>query len=182
MMKCPILLLLSFLCSFVASAQTSDNRSKYTFSGYVKDSRTGEALIGATISIKELPSVGTISNAYGFFSLTVAKGKYTVTAFFIGYEAQSQQVVLDKNQKVVFNLSEKAFEQKEVVVTGEKKDENITAIPMGIDKLDMKGIQSVPVIFGEKDVLKDHSTFTRNESSEKETADFMCEVEDLIRI
>jgi hypothetical protein len=154
MMKCVVLLLLSFLYSFVASAKTSDNRNKYTFSGYVKDSRSGEALIGATISIKELPSTGTISNAYGFFSLTVAEGTYTITVFFIGYEAQSRQVVLDKNQKIIFNLSEEAIEQKEVVVTGEKKDENITATPMGIDKLDVKGIQSVPVLFGEKDVLK----------------------------
>ena len=154
MMKCIVLLLLSFLYLFVASAQTGDNRNKHTVNGYVKDSRSGEALIGATIAIKELPSTGTISNAYGFFSLTVAEGTYTVIVFFVGYEAQSQQVVLDKNQKIIFNLSEKAIEQKEVVVTGEKKDENITATPMGIDRLDVKGIQSVPVLFGEKDVLK----------------------------
>ena len=154
MNKCIVLLLLSFLYSIVASAQPSDNRNKYTFSGYVKDSRSGEPLIGATIAIKELPSTGTISNAYGFYSLTVAEGTYTFTVFFIGYEAQSRQIVLDKNQKIVFNLSEKAIEQKEVVITGEKKDENITASQMGIDKLDVKGIQSVPVLFGEKDVLK----------------------------
>ncbi|MGD1045819.1 MAG: TonB-dependent receptor [Bacteroidota bacterium] len=153
-MKYIVLLLLNFLYSFFASAQTSDNRNKYTFSGYVKDLRSGEALIGATIAIKELPSTGTISNAYGFFSLTVAEGTYTVTVFFVGYESQSQQVVLNKNHKIVFNLSEKAVEQKEVVVTGEKKDENITAPQMGLDKLDVKGIQSVPVLFGEKDVLK----------------------------
>jgi hypothetical protein len=145
---------MSFLYLFVAPAQTASTRNKYTLNGYVKDSHTGEALIGATITMKELPSTGIVSNAYGFFSLTVAEGTYTVTVFFIGYKAQSQQVVLDTNQKIVFNLSEKALEQEEVVITGEKKDENITATRMGIDKLDVKGIQSVPVLFGEKDVLK----------------------------
>ncbi len=58
---------------------------KITISGTVQDTKTGEALIGASIRLKATPSVGTVTNDYGFYSLTLEKGTYTLLFDFIGY-------------------------------------------------------------------------------------------------
>jgi len=72
----------------------------------------------------------------------------------MGYTPFSQQVVMKQNVKLNIETSGKGVEQKAVVVTGEKKDENIKEIQMGMEKLDVKSIQDIPVLFGEKDVIK----------------------------
>ena len=134
--------------------RTENGLNKYTINGYVKDSQTGEVLIEAVIVVKELPQAGTTTNAYGFYSLTIPEGTYTLSAQLMGYEPRALQITLNQNVKQNFLLIEKSVEQKEVVVTGERNDENIKSIQMGVDKIDVKGIQSVPVLLGEKDVLK----------------------------
>lgn len=138
-----------YLLDFSTYAQT-----KYTMSGYVKDEKTGEELIGATVFIKELQTVGTATNAYGFYSITIPYGNYNVTAQFIGYEPQSLQITLKQNVKQNFTLSENAIQLREVVVTSERKDENITKNMMGFEKINIQEIKNIPVIFGEKDILK----------------------------
>ncbi|MFH0866397.1 MAG: TonB-dependent receptor [Bacteroidota bacterium] len=138
-----------FLLSFSALAQ-----NKYTISGYVKDAKTGEELIGATVFIKELPVTGASTNAYGFYSITIPKGNYAVTAQYIGYEPKSDTIELMQNTQQDFVLSENATQLKQLEITAEKKDNNITKTQMGIEKIDMKEINDIPVIFGEKDVLK----------------------------
>ena len=144
-----ILFCLSF--AVVTFAQTP---VKYTISGYVKDVKTGEEIIGATIIIKEIPATGVNTNAYGFFSITIPEGTYTIITQFVGYEPKSEQVVLKQNTKMDFILSEKTNQLNEVVVTDEKKNDNITNTSMGVDKLDIQQINNIPVLFGEKDVLK----------------------------
>ncbi len=142
-----LFILLAF--SFTVNAQ-----NKFTISGYVKDSQTGEALIGASVYIKELTTTGTSTNAYGFYSLTVPEGSYTVSSQFIGYEVISVRIELKQSIKHDFILSEKINTLKEVVVTSEKKGENITRISPGIEKMNIKEIQTIPVLLGEKDVMK----------------------------
>ncbi|MFZ1977014.1 MAG: hypothetical protein WAV76_03580, partial [Bacteroidota bacterium] len=68
MVKTAIGMLLLIIFASTLTAQTEQVRKKHTISGYVKDSKTGEALIGATIMLSELPQTGTVSNAYGFYS------------------------------------------------------------------------------------------------------------------
>jgi hypothetical protein len=131
-----------------------DNPNTFTISGFVKDSLTGEMLIGAAITVKEMPQTGAISNAYGFYSLTIREGTYNLTAHFTGYKPLSFQVTLNQNVRQNFNLVEKSVEQKEIVIMGERKDDNVTNTQMGIDKLDVKEIQNVPVLLGEKDIIK----------------------------
>jgi hypothetical protein len=145
-------LLLSVIFSFLVFSVQA--QTKFTISGYVKDAKTGEELIGANIIIKELSATGAIANAYGFYSITIPEGNYTVTAQFIGYEPNSVTLELKQNTKLNFTLSEKVSELGEVVITAEKKDENITKTQMGIEKIDVKTIEKIPVIFGEKDILK----------------------------
>jgi hypothetical protein len=129
-------------------------QSKFTLSGYVRDTRSGEELIGAVIRINELPSAGIATNAFGFYSLTIAQGKYTVTVNFIGYETLSVPIDLTKNITRNFSLAEKVKELDEVVVTSEKRNDNVTKIQMGIEKLNIQEIKSIPAFFGERDVLK----------------------------
>ena len=154
MSKAGLVMIMIMTLASSLSAQTEPVRKKYTISGHVKDSKTGEAMIGATIMLEELPQIGTASNAYGFYSLTVSEGTYTIITRYMGYTPFSQQVVMKQNVKLNIELLEKGVEQKAVVVTGEKKDENIKEIQMGMEKLDVKSIQDIPVLFGEKDVIK----------------------------
>ncbi len=130
-------------------------QNKFTISGNVKDSATGELLIGVSVSVAELKETGTVSNSYGFYSLTIPAGKYTVTAQLIGYKAKSVQINLLQNTKINFNLSEKSTQLNEVVIGGEgKNNDNVTNPEMGVVKLDVKQISVIPVIFGEQDILK----------------------------
>lgn len=129
-------------------------QKKVTLSGNIKDSKTGEQLIGASITIKEIPEVGATTNAYGFYSLTIPVGNYTVIVQFMGYEPKTVQLKLSQSTKQDFILGEKVSTLDEVVVVGERKDQNITKVQMGIEKISTKEIERIPVIFGEKDVLK----------------------------
>jgi hypothetical protein len=125
-----------------------------TLSGYIRDAKTGEDLIGATVSVKELSGRGTATNSYGFYSLSLPSGQYQITAQYMGSEPSIQQVNLTKSQKIDFILAPRDNALGEVVVTSQRKNDNITKLDMGVQKLDTKDIQNIPVIFGEKDVLK----------------------------
>lgn len=150
-MKKKGLFILTIFCLFGFSAYA---QTKYTISGYVKDVKTGEELIGATVFIKELQTVGTLTNAYGFYSITIPEGDYTVTAQFIGYKPKSIIINLNQNSKFNFTLIEKVNVLEEVVVSAKRQDENITKTQMGVEKIDAKTIEKIPVLFGEKDILK----------------------------
>lgn len=127
---------------------------KFTLSGSVKDANTGEELLGATILVKELSATGTTTNMYGFYSLTLPVGEYTIIAQYIGYETQSFKVNLNQNIKKDIKLSQSSKQLKEVVIVDEKKDENITKTQMGVEKISVKDIEAIPVLMGERDVLK----------------------------
>jgi len=141
-------------CVLCLLAVSSSAQKKYTISGFVKDAKTGEELIGATVVIKEIQATGTATNAYGFYSITIPEGKYTVTAQFVGYQSKAVEINLTQSVKQDYTLEEKASVLTEVVVSGERKDDNVTNTQMGVDKINIKEIENIPVIFGEKDVLK----------------------------
>jgi TonB-dependent Receptor Plug Domain. len=128
--------------------------SKYTVSGYVKDARTGEALIGAIIYIKEIPSAVTSTNNYGFYSITLKEGKYSVIGQFVGYGASFVDVSLTESKRIDFNLNEKVTELNEVIVTAEKRNENVTRTQMSVNQINIQEIKNIPAFMGEKDVLK----------------------------
>lgn len=111
-------------------------------------------MIGVSVYVQELKDIGATCNAYGFYSLTLPEGKYHTICSFIGYKTDTVFINLNSNIKSDRMLSENVSELNEVVITAEKKDENITKTQMGVEKIDMKTIEKIPVIFGEKDVLK----------------------------
>ncbi len=128
-------------------------QGKHTVSGTVSDAATSEELIGATVYIKEL-GVGTTTNTYGFYSLTVADGDYELVAQFIGYSPMSKKISLSQNIKVNFSLETTTTEIEQVVVQGEKLNKNLTRPDMGMEKLQIATIKSIPALFGETDVIK----------------------------
>ena len=143
------LCLLLLLASGPAWAQ-----SRITLSGTVKDASSGENLSGATIRVVELSGVGTGANAYGFFTLTVPAGTYTVEVSFVGFTTQKRSVTATASQRLEFKLAPGGSELTEVVVTARGTDAGISKAQMGVETIDLKQIAKVPVLFGEKDVIK----------------------------
>ena len=129
-------------------------QTKFTLSGTIKDENTGEDLIGATVSVKELPNKGTAANTYGFYSLTLPAGSYEISVQYIGYKPNIQTIKLDQSLKLNFTLTKQSQELDEVIVTSTRKNENVTQTQMGLQKIDLKELKNIPVLFGEKDVLK----------------------------
>ncbi len=140
--------ILVLLVCVLASAQ-----EKFTINGYVKDVANGESLIGATVLIKEL-GAGNITNVYGFYSITVPPGEYTIEYRYIGFVTQSQTITLNENMRIDVELAEERTELEEVVVTAEPEDENVTSAEMSVAKLDIKTISKLPSFLGEVDVIR----------------------------
>lgn len=142
--------LVAFLFLFSASTYSQE---KIILSGFVKDSATGESLIGALIQ-QEGTNNATSSNSYGFFSLTLTNPNPKVSFSFIGYETQIQDLQLAKNSRITIELKAKSNEIDEVLITGNQKNGNVTSPQMGRVNFTMEEIANVPVVFGEKDILK----------------------------
>lgn len=142
----PIIIFL--MSSFTAKSQN------FTINGSVKDKANGEDIIGAVIGVKEIPGKGTSTNAYGFFSLTIPAGKYTLFFQYLGYNTQELRVDLSDNVTIRIELAEEGTTLGEVEVVGEKKDGNVRGNDMGVVKIDPKAVESVPVLFGERDIIK----------------------------
>ena len=124
-----------------------------TVNGTVKDKLTGESITGAVIKIDQLANVVITSNEYGFYAISLPKGKYDLRISFVGYEEKRVPIVL--NGPFIANVFLESKNQlTEVVVATKRKDDNLTKAQMGTETLNMQSISKVPVIFGEKDVLK----------------------------
>jgi len=124
-----------------------------TLSGYLKNKDNGEALIGATVFVPELKT-GVITNNYGFYSISVRPGAYTVNFSFIGYQTQSPFVNLTSSKQMNIMLEEETKQIDEVVVTGEKKNRNVENLQMSMEKVQVKMIRKLPSFMGEVDVIK----------------------------
>ncbi|HEY4327773.1 MAG TPA: TonB-dependent receptor [Mucilaginibacter sp.] len=145
----PLLLVLILTFSISAFAQKN-----YIISGTISDKSTGEQLIGATIRIKELPQNGTATNSYGFYSLSAPDGEYTLVFSYIGYETVEQKISLHKSQAINLGLPAKNQLTEVVISSNKPNNDNVASAQMGAEKLDMAQINNVPVLFGEKDILK----------------------------
>lgn len=147
-------LLIFIICSLFITLNGFSQIEKYTISGSIKDVENGEDLIGVNVIVKEQPGIGTISNVYGFYSLTLPKGKYTIVYRYIGYDIKEFPVTLDKNITNNIEIKPASTTLKTVEVTGEKEDNNIRSNEMSVSKIEMKEIENIPVLFGERDVMK----------------------------
>lgn len=129
-------------------------QNKVTLNGTIRDKASGEEIIGATIRIAELSKIGISTNEYGFFSLTLEPGNYTFITSYIGYEDYIEKINLQATQSIKWTLQQKSQNLEEVKIVAKKENENITQTTMGVEKMNMKDIAKLPVLFGEKDILK----------------------------
>lgn len=142
-----------FLFSITTLAQGG---GKHSLSGTISDEATGETLIGATVMLSGEGGAiiaGAATNEYGFYSITVAAGTYQVKCTYIGYTAKSATVTLQADQKMDLRLGA-GTELKEVEITGEQKGVELQRANIGTERMDMKDVEKLPMIFGERDVLK----------------------------
>ena len=124
-----------------------------SLSGYLEDLETGESLIGANVLIKEL-NIGCSTNNYGFFSLTIPKGEYTIICSYIGYDNINRKIIINKDKSEKFKLSPSSFQIDEVTISTKKEDYNIKSSDLGNVELEVKKLEKLPVLMGEKDILK----------------------------
>jgi len=144
------ILVILFISLFVFQASA---QKKYTISGYVKEKSNGENSIGASVYIKELLK-GNTTNTYGYYSITIPEGEYTLVVSYIGYKDIEQKISLHKDIRLNFEIEENVITTEEFQVVGEREDQNTNDAKMSTVELEVDKIKSLPAIFGEIDVLK----------------------------
>ena len=140
-----LVVLLSVFASFA--------QEKFTLSGTIIDANSNETLIGVNVVIPELKT-GVTTNEYGFYSITLPKGIYSVQISYLGYQNIEESINLNQNTKNNFNLYSNETALKEVVITGNKTKIDIKKPEMSVNKLSISAIKKMPVVLGEVDVLK----------------------------
>lgn len=128
-------------------------QEKATLSGVVSDANNNETLIGVSIYISEL-NIRTYTNEYGFYSITLPNGKYSLKISSIGYEAISQELEITQNSKKNFSLKANNQELKEIIITEKSSKLNIKKPEMSVNKLAISTIKQMPVLMGEVDIIK----------------------------
>ena len=126
---------------------------RVTVSGYIKDARTGEELIGVPVYVKELKT-GSTSNVYGFYSVSLPPGTYHFRFSYLGYAQMDTLLQIDKNITLNLDMHPAQVELREVVIAAEKENQHVTGIKMSSEKLNMETVKTIPAFMGEVDVLK----------------------------
>src|SRR5690606_2177859 len=143
-----------FIIILLLPGLSSYAQKKFTVHGTIKDASTGETLIGASIRVQGFSALGTTTNSYGFYSLSPAEGEHTLLFSYIGYETVVEKVSLHGNQTLNVSLTPSGT-LEEVVIRADRSDhDQIRSPQMGVEKLNMAQINMVPVVMGERDILK----------------------------
>ena len=145
----------SLLIVLLASVGLSNlnAQNKVTLSGYVKDSANGEALTSATISV-EGSAFPSATNMYGFYSLSLLPGSYTVSISNFGYKTEKIQIEILNNITKNIDLSRSESNLKNAVVKGKKKENQVEKVEMSTNNLNIIQIKKVPALLGEVDIVK----------------------------
>lgn len=141
---------------FIASlfvVQIIFSQQKYTISGTISDAKTNETFFGVSVYVLETKTGG-LTNEYGFYSLTLPEGEYTLQVSYLGFNTELKKVSLTSNQRINFSLNESSNELEEVVISSEKKFTDVRKPEMSTNKLTITEIKKIPVILGEVDVIK----------------------------
>ena len=127
---------------------------KFTVSGNVRDADDGEDLIGVSIAVMQAGNRGTTSNSYGFYSISLPEGKYTLRFSYIGYADREIAVDLTADSRLNVALKTDAKQLEEVVVSAQSRNANVSSPEMGVDRISAATIKKIPVLMGEVDVIK----------------------------
>lgn len=142
-----------FIVVFLLITSSLFAQEKFTFSGTVLDNQSNETLIGVNIIVPEISS-GTITNEYGFFSITLPKGEYKVLVSYLGFKTIEETITLEKNISKIYKLEESAETLGEVVIEQDVERLNIKNPQMSVNALSIATIKNMPVVLGEVDVIK----------------------------
>ena len=132
---------------------SSSAQEKFTISGFIRDSLSRETLIGASLQTKN-PIKGISTNQYGYFSITLPKGRYVFFLSYIGYVPLEVEVDLDQDIVRDFFLLSKSSLSQEIVISSRRRDLNVKSAQMGQIDLSINKVKALPVLFGEVDPLK----------------------------
>ena len=141
-----------FVFLFILTLPVTLFAQKVSLSGYMRDAQTGENIIAGTVYIKEA-DLAVQTNTYGFYSASVKPGSYTVTYSYVGYTTIVQNFNLIASKTYNAEM-QSATNLQEVKVTAGRRDENVRNSEMGTVTLSMAQIKTLPVLFGEVDLLK----------------------------
>ena len=147
-MRILVFLFLSVFTSVALIAQ-----EKKTISGYVKDASSGELLIGAAIQVKD-QNLTASTNSYGYFSMDITEKEVELIISFVGYKPLLSKVNTFETKRLSFELEPLDNILEEVVISGRKRNDNVTNAQMGALNFTMEEVKNVPVLFGERDILK----------------------------
>ena len=145
-------ILAGFMCLVSLSGHA---QVRHTISGYVKDDQSGETLIGANVYLENDATTGTVTNTYGFFSMTLPEGVHRIVVSYLGYQHHVEELTLLSNTNLNISMVQ-GIEMQEVVVAakGEEEDENVQSTSMGRVSLPIEQIKVLPALLGEVDILK----------------------------
>ncbi len=142
---------LNLLFFFIFHSLSAEKRC--TISGFIKDSVSGEELIGATIKFQNT-YLGCVTNDYGYYSFSVPTGEYTIVVSYIGYKSIKRKVILKENIRWDIDMTQKVDLLDEVNVITNSSQKQLKSSYMGVNSIEMSEIRNIPVIFGEQDILK----------------------------
>ena len=142
-----------FLYIFFLFNLSLNAQKNYTLSGYVLDSQSNELIIGSSVIVEGL-NIGTITNSYGFFSITIEEGNYNIRIQNLGFKDNTQNINLNKNLSLNIYLNEEVESLNEVIVVENSEDIDIDLPVLSLNILSGKTIRQTPVVFGESDILK----------------------------
>lgn len=142
-----------FALLFCLGIVNAFGQQEYTISGVVTDLNTGETLIGVNVLIPELRA-GVITNAYGFYSITLPKGAHELIYSTLGYTIERRSIELNASMVIDVALGENAEELDEVVIKADVEALDITTPQMSVNSLTAQTIKNIPVVLGEADVIK----------------------------
>jgi hypothetical protein len=138
---------------FVIGPKTNTYRNgKGTVAGYIRDAKTGETLVGATVSL-DSPPIGVSTDQFGYFSLTLPMGPHVLHISSIGMKETVRHIALYSDGKLNIEMEQFIPGLKAVTITSEKNS-NTGRLQMGVDRLNIKTIRQMPVVFGEADILR----------------------------
>ena len=136
----------------VGQAGTNMGNSRAKVLGRVLDEETGEPLIFVPVYITETKT-GVITDMNGFFTIVLYPGKYNVNIEYLGYTREKFLLAVHSGGNFTMNLKKAAIQMKEVVVSGERQSD-IRAKDPGLDQISIKSIKTLPMMMGERDILK----------------------------
>jgi hypothetical protein len=136
----------------IGTRSANSNQANATLAGYVRDIKNGEAITGATLYI-DAPYTAVATDQFGYYSISLPKGRHTLHISSVGMKEASRQIVLYSDGKLSIELETFIASLKTVVVVAEKKS-NIKSTQMGVERLTIKAIKQIPVVLGEADVLR----------------------------